>query len=269
MALDLAERQSSRWGDLWLRVLSAAVLAPIAVACVWIGGIAFTGIVAVMMIGLVVEWLMLCRHSFSPRGRGLGRGGIGNWAPPPPPDPLPRGEGEELRVAPPFGLFSAGLVYVAVAGGALLWLRADPAAGRADVLFLLLIVWAGDIGAYIVGRWVGGPRLAPRISPGKTWSGAVGGLVAAVAVGLISAHLLWQPATLLWPAAATAGMLGVVAQAGDLLESFVKRVLAVKDSGHLIPGHGGLFDRLDGVLAAAPAAALLALIVGRGVVLWQ
>jgi phosphatidate cytidylyltransferase len=73
----------------------------------------------------------------------------------------------------------------------------------------------------------------------------------------------------LWPGAAIATMLGVVAQAGDLLESFIKRRLAVKDSGHLIPGHGGLFDRLDGVLAAAPVAALLALIVGRGVVLWQ
>jgi phosphatidate cytidylyltransferase len=140
--------------------------------------------------------------------------------------------------------------------------------GRADVLFLLLIVWAGDIGAYLVGRWVGGPRLAPRISPGKTWSGAIGGLAAAVAVGLIAAHLLWQPTTV-WPAAAIASVLGVVAQAGDLLESFVKRRLAVKDSGHLIPGHGGLFDRLDGVLAAAPAAALLALVIGRGVVLWQ
>jgi phosphatidate cytidylyltransferase len=253
LVLDLAEHQSSRWADLGLRALSAAVLTPVAVACVWIGGIAFTAIVAVMMIGLLVEWLMLCRH-------------------PPRLDPLhgssPRGDGETLRIPPPLGLFSAGLLYVAVSGVALLWLRADPVAGRADVLFLLLIVWAGDIGAYTVGRWVGGPRLAPRISPGKTWSGAIGGLVTAVVVGLIAAHFLWQTTTV-WPAAAIASVLSVVAQAGDLLESFVKRRLAVKDSGHLIPGHGGLFDRLDGVLAAAPAAALLALVVGRGVVLWQ
>jgi len=238
--LDLAERQSSRWGDLWLRVLSAAVLTPIAVACVWIGGIAFTGIVAVMMIGLLIEWLMLCRHPDVGAARG----------------------------APPFGLFSVGLLYVVVAGAALLWLRSDPVAGRADVLFLLLVVWAGDVGAYAVGRWIGGPRLAPRISPGKTWSGAIGGLVTAVVAGLLAAHFLGQPATL-WPSVAIAAILSVVAQAGDLLESFVKRRLAVKDSGHLIPGHGGLFDRLDGVLAAAPAGALLALIVGRGVVLWQ
>ena len=125
-----------------------------------------------------------------------------------------------------------------------------------------------DIGAYLVGRWIGGPRLAPRISPGKTWSGAVGGLLAAVAAGLLAAHVLSDAAGLArvrW----SPPLLGVVAQAGDLLESFVKRRLEVKDSGHLIPGHGGLFDRLDGVLAAAPAAALLALTLGRGVVLWQ
>ena len=161
----------------------------------------------------------------------------------------------------------AGLAYVAVAGAALLWLRDDPVAGRANVLFLLLVVWAGDIGAYLVGRWIGGPRLAPRISPGKTWSGAVGGLLAAVAAGLLAAHVLSDAAT--WRVVVVAAVLGIVAQAGDLLESFVKRRLAVKDSGHLIPGHGGLFDRLDGVLAAAPVAALLALTLGRGVVLWQ
>jgi len=163
---------------------------------------------------------------------------------------------------------SAGVAYVLLAGVALLWLRADPVAGRADVLFLLLVVWAGDIGAYLVGRWVGGPRLAPRISPGKTWSGSLGGLLAAIAVGVLTAHLTSEALTI-WRSALIAGLLGVVAQAGDLLESYVKRRLQVKDSGHLIPGHGGLFDRLDGVLAAAPMAALLALTLGRGVVLWQ
>jgi phosphatidate cytidylyltransferase len=163
---------------------------------------------------------------------------------------------------------SAGVAYVLLAGVALLWLRADPVAGRADVLFLLLVVWAGDIGAYLVGRWIGGPRLAPRISPGKTWSGSLGGLIAAIAVGVLTAHLMSGNLTI-WRSALIAGLLEVVAQGGDLLESYVKRRLQVKDSGHLIPGHGGLFDRLDGVLAAAPMAALLALTLGRGVVLWQ
>ena len=238
---DLAERQSGPWGDLGIRVLSALVLAPIALACVWLGGIAYTLCIAVIALGLALEWLTLCRRS---RRTATPSHDVGvTW-------------------------FSAGLLYVALAGGALLWLRADPVSGRADVLFLLLVVWAGDIGAYAVGRWWGGPRLAPSISPGKTWSGAIGGLLAAVAAGLLAAHFLAQPVTV-WRVAAIAVVLSVVAQGGDLLESFVKRRLAVKDSGNLIPGHGGLFDRLDGILAAAPVAALLALILGRGVVLWQ
>jgi phosphatidate cytidylyltransferase len=229
--LALAERAAGRWADLSKRVLSALVLAPIALVCAWVGGAAFAVIVAVVMLGLAVEWLGLCRGS--------------GWA----------------------LLCPAGLAYVAVAGAAMLWLRDDPVAGRADVLFLLLVVWAGDIGAYLIGRWVGGPRLAPHISPGKTWSGSAGGLLAAVAAGLVAAHVVSDAAT--WRVVMTAAALGIVAQAGDLLESFVKRRLEVKDSGHLIPGHGGLFDRLDGVLAAAPVAAVLALTLGRGVVLWQ
>jgi phosphatidate cytidylyltransferase len=229
--LALAERPTEPWADLGKRVGSALVLAPVALACVWMGGTAFAVIVAAAMLGLTVEWLGLCRRS--------------GWA----------------------ALRPAGLAYIAVAGAALLWLRDDPVAGRADVLFLLLVVWAGDIGAYLIGRRIGGPRLAPRISPGKTWSGAVGGLLAAVAAGLLAAHVLSDAAT--WRVLVVAAGLAIVAQAGDLLESFVKRRLEVKDSGHFIPGHGGLFDRLDGVLAVAPVAAALALTLGRGVVLWQ
>jgi phosphatidate cytidylyltransferase len=229
--LALAEHPAGRWTDLGVRVLSALVLAPVALVCVWLGGIAFAVIVAAAMLGLAVEWLSLCRRA--------------GWA----------------------ALCPAGLAYIVLAGVALLWLRHDPFAGRADVLFLLIVVWAGDIGAYLIGRWIGGPRLAPRISPGKTWAGAVGGLLAAVAAGLLAAHVLSDIATS--RVVVVAAALGVIAQAGDLLESFVKRRLAVKDSGHLIPGHGGLFDRLDGVLAVAPVAALLALTLGRGVVLWQ
>ena len=221
-----------RWADLGKRVLSALVLAPIALACVWVG-----------------------RHRLRCHRRRRDAGPGGRVAGPVPP---------ALGVAL---LCPAGLAYVALAGAALLWLRDDPVAGRANVLFLLLVVWAGDIGAYLIGRWIGGPRLAPRISPGKTWSGAVGGLLAAVAAGLVAAHVLSDAAT--WRVVVVAAALGIVAQAGDLLESFVKRRLEVKDSGHLIPGHGGLFDRLDGVLAAAPVAAVLALTLGRGVVLWQ
>src|SRR5581483_7109859 len=143
--------------------------------------------------------------------------------------------------------------------------------GRADLLFLVILVWASDIGAYMAGCAIGGRRLAPRISPNKTVSGTVGGLCAAGIIG-IAAALLYVPKdrpAQLWRAAVIAVLLGVVAQAGDLLESFLKRRFGVKDSGRLIPGHGGLLDRLDALLAVALAAALLALIQGRGVVLWE
>jgi phosphatidate cytidylyltransferase len=140
--------------------------------------------------------------------------------------------------------------------------------GAANVMVLLLIVWASDIGAYIAGRAIGGPKLAPAISPGKTWSGAAGGLLAAATVGLCSGLLLGSP-SMAWRPMVFASLTGIVSQAGDLFESILKRHFGVKDSGRLIPGHGGLLDRLDGVLTASLAAALLALAFGSGVVLWE
>jgi phosphatidate cytidylyltransferase len=236
----LADHAALRWSDLRIRVLSACVLAPIALALIWLGGIGFAVLVGAAACGLAIEWLMLCRLPAAQRG------------------------GVKLRIG--------GLAYVALAAVALLYLRSDPVAGRANLLFLVLIVWAGDVGAYMIGRMLGGPRIAPRISPGKTWSGALGGLVAAIAVGVAGAQFIqWDAAQweATWRAALVGAGLGIVAQAGDLLESFVKRRLGVKDSGHLIPGHGGLFDRLDAILSSAVAAALLAFALGRGVVLWQ
>jgi phosphatidate cytidylyltransferase len=238
------ERGALRWSDLGIRVASACVLAPIALACIWVGGIVFGVLVALAALGLAVEWLMLCRLPAARRGGAL--------------------------------LYAGGLAYVALAVAAVLFLRGDPAAGRANLLFLVLVVWAGDVGAYLFGRMLGGPRLAPNISPGKTWWGAAGGLLVATASGIAAAYFLtgagsqwgsqWHSA---WRAGLVGAAIGVIAQAGDLLESFVKRRFEVKDSSHLIPGHGGLFDRLDGILSSALAAALLALALGGGVVLWQ
>ncbi len=230
---DLAERPRARWGDLPLRVASAVVLAPLAVGCIWLGGIAFDLLVGAAVLGLWAEAWTLHR----------------------------RGHGDAL-------LLCAALAYAGIAAASLLWLRADPLAGWQNVLFVVLVVWSVDIGAYAVGRRLGGPRLAPRLSPGKTWSGAAGGLLVAVAVGLVAAQIL-SASRLPWRAAVLAGSLAIVAQAGDLLESAVKRRLHIKDTSHLIPGHGGLFDRLDAILAAAPVAALLALWLGRGVMLWR
>jgi phosphatidate cytidylyltransferase len=160
-----------------------------------------------------------------------------------------------------------GIPYLGLGSVALVWLRLLPETGRADVIILLLLVWASDIGAYLVGRIVGGPRLAPAISPGKTWSGAIGGLVAVVVVGLIASAVLGGATPL--RAAGFAALTGCVSQIGDLFESHLKRRFGVKDSGWLIPGHGGLLDRIDAVLFAAPLAGLLALILGAGVVIWQ
>ena len=231
-----AVRSPLRWGDLRLRTASAVVLAPAVLACVWFGGVAWAALVAVAAAGLAVEWAALC---------GIGRGS---------------GRGVEM------GWLLAGVPYLGVPLLALVWLHGR-ATGRDDVLFVMLVVWASDIGAYLVGRVVGGPKLAPSISPGKTRSGAVGGLMAAMVVGAVVVQMI-SPG-LAWRAAGIAGVLGVASQAGDLFESWVKRRFGVKDSGWLIPGHGGLLDRLDGLLAAAPVAACVVLTVGRGAAVWN
>jgi phosphatidate cytidylyltransferase len=217
----------AHWTDLPARVLSAAVLVPVALACLWTGGWAWMLLTALAALGMAAEWVLLCRRR------------------------------------PSAPVFIGGLAYILLATGAFAWLRTG---GWGNVLFVLLVVWATDVGAYLVGRLIGGPRLAPRISPGKTWAGALGGLACALAVGGGAAWLSQAPAA---GALAVAAGLSLAAQAGDLLESGMKRHFGVKDSGRLIPGHGGLLDRLDGLLAAAPVAALLAATLGRGVELWR
>lgn len=174
-----------------------------------------------------------------------------------------------LLVAPGSTRMAAlGVAYVGVGVLSLLWLRDDPVAGRANLFFVLVLIWASDIGAYLTGRALGGPRLAPSISPGKTRSGAIGGLLSAILTSGILAYAVQPPMSIIW-LIGIAAALGIVAQSGDLFESMIKRHFGVKDSGRIIPGHGGLLDRLDALLAAAPIAALLALTAGRGVVLWQ
>ena len=134
---------------------------------------------------------------------------------------------------------------------------------------LFATTWAADIAAYLAGNALGGPKLWPRYSPNKTWSGAAGGLVSAMAVGALSAYVM-EPATVpLLRVLVIAAILGMLSQAGDLFESWIKRRFNVKDSSRLIPGHGGLLDRLDGVISAAPAAALLGALLGPGEALWR
>ncbi len=150
---------------------------------------------------------------------------------------------------------------------ALVWLRGAGEAAPWLVLWLFAVVWATDVGAFAAGRLIGGPRLAPRVSPKKTWAGAAGGLAAALAVSAAAAALgLAGPGALADPTVVIllGAALGIAAQAGDLLESAIKRRFGVKDVSHIIPGHGGAMDRVDGILVAAPVAAGLVWLAARG-----
>ncbi len=249
------------------RVLSAAVLAPVALACAWFGGVAWLLLITAASAGMAWEWgtisragprwavmpgvsLAVLASGFAPMHVAIGilivAAGIA-WS--------------GSRTA------AVGVAYVGLGGIALVLLRADPAVGRANLLFLVFVVWASDIAAYAAGRLFGGPKLAPRISPGKTWSGSVGGLLGAGLVGAAVAQA-FAPGHAI-AAAWVAMVLAAAGQAGDLLESAIKRRFGVKDSGQSIPGHGGLLDRLDGFLTATPVAVLLALWLGRGVEVWR
>jgi phosphatidate cytidylyltransferase len=166
---------------------------------------------------------------------------------------------------------AAGYCYAAAAQMASALLRLDQADGFAALMMVLLVVWGTDIGGYFAGRSIGGPKLWPRVSPKKTWAGAVGGFAASLVIsGAFAVLGIGKTVPLLLLGAA----LSIASQLGDLLESAVKRQFGVKDSSHLIPGHGGLMDRLDGFVAAAVIAAVFGLLrhgvdgVGRGLMVW-
>lgn len=152
-----------------------------------------------------------------------------------------------------------GVLYAGLPAIALVWFRAAPQFGLEAALFLLLCVWAADTGAYFAGRSIGGPKLMPRISPNKTWSGLCGAIAAAMLVGLVFG--MWLPALPTGRLVVTGAALAVISQIGDLMESALKRLHDVKDASGLIPGHGGFMDRVDGLIFAAVAAAVLAAIV--------
>lgn len=156
---------------------------------------------------------------------------------------------EWTRLAKGWGFpwYLAGFVYALVAAIALLWVRERADHGSDLLLWVFIVVWSTDIGAYAVGRAIGGPKLAPAISPGKTWAGLYGGVGAATLLGGGWALFTGLPLVVLL----LAPLFSVAAQAGDLFESWMKRRAGVKDSGRWLPGHGGVFDRLDGLLPVA------------------
>jgi phosphatidate cytidylyltransferase len=284
--MDAAPQSGSdarRWRDLRKRFLSAMVLGPAALGCIWLGAEAFTAMIALAVAVLAWEWVHLCGRRVRvfpglavplavlaagslavenhPRWAlaVLFVGFLATWA-------GARRMGD--RLTQPAGRLAAGVLYIGLAGIALIELRHDTDAGMANVFFLFLVVWASDIGAYMAGRSFGGPKLAPSVSPNKTWSGAGGGLAAAILVG-IAVALPFTPGASPLAIAVAALVIGIAAQAGDLLESAIKRHFRVKDTSSLIPGHGGLLDRLDGVLAAAPVAAVISFALGYGRTIWS
>ena len=267
-----------------LRVASALALAPLPVAAIWFGGVWLALLTGVAGAVMAWEWGRLCRGAGAERvapgpaeielvgivvmavaiaAFGAARAavaaailgaGLVFWT------ARQKSEGEPAWTA-------LGTLWVALPCISFLWLAREQAGGRATLLWLLAVVSATDIGAYAVGRGVGGPRLAPLWSPRKTWSGFAGGVLCAALAGGATALALG-----VWPALplvlVSAG-LAIVAQFGDLAESLAKRRFGVKDSSGLIPGHGGLLDRLDGLLAVIPAVTLMTLIGGRSVLTWQ
>ena len=163
------------------------------------------------------------------------------------------------------GWLAVGLVYIGVPCAALVWLRARED-GQEIVFWMFALVWAVDIGAYIVGRLVGGPKLAPSVSPNKTWAGLIGGIFCAALIGAEAAEYLNLPRFA--PLIVFSAGMAVIEQGGDLVESWIKRRFSVKDMGSIIPGHGGLFDRVDGLLAVACATAIVAAVAEGNLFQW-
>lgn len=254
--------------NLWLRVASAATLAPLAIAAAWFGDWPFTVFWCVAAVAVWWEWIGLVE----PTGRNV---------------LLATGicalvlqsilfESESPSTALMIialgvlaGIVTSGKRAPAVAGGlvyasallmAAIILRSDPSYGFAAIALLYAVVWGTDIGGFFAGRAFGGPKLAPAISPKKTWSGAVGGTVVGIAAAMGTASMFSIPNPVMIGIVAL--ILSIASQCGDLFESWIKRHFDVKDSSGLIPGHGGAMDRLDGFIFAGAAAALIG--VARG-----
>jgi phosphatidate cytidylyltransferase len=272
---------------LLLRIATGVVLVVVALGAVWQGGMFFTALVAAAVLLMFAEWSVMHRLGRGVRlaglvlvaaiimlaviGRlneallllGFGAVIIGMFA---------ATLGGQLASADaPKGRLdragaraaATGLLYCGLPALALIWVR-GLTLGLAATVFLLVCVWSADIVAYFVGRSVGGPKLAPTISPNKTWSGAIGGVVGAMLVGgaLTIAYLASMDGQGAWRFIAIAGGLAMLSVLGDLYESHLKRRAGVKDSGTILPGHGGVMDRLDGLVPVAIAGAGIFAITG-------
>jgi phosphatidate cytidylyltransferase len=281
-----SELPASSHSNLTLRVASALVLAPLAIGTAYVGGVAFLVLWGLAALGILWEWRRIVADTgYATIGLGvaailfamaefIGGGGLATA----------RDLVEVVVIVAAFALFAGicarnhglwvagGVLYASILLISVAVLRSDSAFGFWAILYLFAIVWATDILGYFVGRWIGGPKLSPRLSPKKTWSGALGGALGAVLAG---AAVTRYAGIAHFSAIVGLGLiLSAVAQSGDLFESGVKRRFGTKDAGHVIPGHGGFMDRLDGFLAAALAAAIIGIARGglnapaRGLLVW-
>jgi phosphatidate cytidylyltransferase len=226
-ASDQAEPKKANSSGLRVRTASAVVLAVPVLADVYLGPPWFTLLVIVVAALMGWEWAGMCKR----RGRWM----------------------------------VLGSVYIAIPTAAMIWLRGDDIPGMTTIIWLFLVVWGADTGAYLSGRAIGGPKLAPRISPKKTWAGFVGGISIASLISV--AFHFYTPGEIL-NLAVIGFLVALASQLGDLLESMAKRHFDVKDSSNLIPGHGGVLDRVDGLVIGAVALAMILLIFGQGVLPW-
>jgi phosphatidate cytidylyltransferase len=271
---------SASTGDLGKRVASGIVMALLAVGVVVLGGWPFVLFWAAAAVGIFWEWIAIVAGG-AVAARVVGVAALITAA-------LAAGTGQIYAAVMALaagaaavaaacapgrrGWGAAGVAYAGIVLIAPVVLRRDRELGLLAMLFLFAVVWSTDILGYFVGRTVGGPRLAQRISPKKTWSGAGAGALGALAAGIAVVYIAGGPALL--PATCVAFVLSIASQAGDLFESAVKRRFGVKDASHVIPGHGGLMDRLDGFIAASGVAALVGIMRGgldasaRGLLLW-
>jgi phosphatidate cytidylyltransferase len=274
---------SAKWGDLGTRTASALILIPAVIACAWFGGIWFKGFVLLLAGLMAHEWAAMV-HPKNPVQYTLHMGAAVCGT------VLPDLMGVEYVLLVILGLalvsgmmvrvagYAAskwsyfGIFYVGLPALAFVLLRGDPDYGFAAILWIFLIVWSADSLAYFAGRMIGGPKLAPSISPKKTWAGLGGAVAGSALVSIIFAYVTQLNG--IWALAILAACLAFVEQAGDLFESSLKRFHGVKDASGLIPGHGGVIDRVDGLVAVAVAAALIGIFrdhgasAARGLLLW-